>query len=74
MASLACRFLVILSLLLSFVIELALADDGDPLRQGADREGRQRDGHLPRRSGPRLPRVRLRRRDEVRHRPARHDR
>ena len=49
-------------------------DDGDPLRQDQDRRRRQRPGHLPRRRVRGLRRLRPGRRQEVRHRPPRHDR
>jgi glutathione-independent formaldehyde dehydrogenase len=47
------------------------ADERDPARQGADREGRERHDDLDRRGTAGLRPVRLGRRREVRHRPAR---
>ena len=47
------------------------ADAGDPPRQGADRQGRQRDGDHPRRSAAGLQGLRPGRGEEVRLRPAR---
>ena len=47
------------------------AHDGDPARQGASREGGQRDHHYAGRRSARIPGLRQRRGQEVRHRSAR---
>ena len=50
------------------------ADDGDPARQGADRQERQRDRDPARPGPPGLPGLRQGRGPQVRHRPPRHGR